>query len=123
MYWPTVFPGAYSGCGTVITERSSLEADDEPTAIQVYQRTDGLLISGVRVPSTRWVHVAVVYRAASRTGELYVDGVLRGTGSSAATDSLSMLRLGGGLCEVVIDDVFVFDRAITADEVTTLFAL
>jgi hypothetical protein len=34
-----------------------------------------------------------------------------------------MLRLGGGLCEVVIDDVFVFDRALTADEVTTLFAL
>ncbi|MBN8611236.1 MAG: hypothetical protein J0L92_11655 [Deltaproteobacteria bacterium] len=121
--WPTMFPGSFSGCGIVLTERTSLEADDEPTRVLGYAYGGGLTLSSGAVPSETWVHVVLVYRASGGSGELWVDGARVSIGGSAMPDSLVGARLSGSMCGMQLDDVFLFDRALDPSEIAQLRAL
>ncbi len=76
-----------------------------------------------------WVHVAVtVNRTSSATGTFYINGVQAGTFTVPAgsiTNPLSMLigeiRVPGGRCELAIDELELFDRELTSQEVQSLF--
>ncbi|WP_430786308.1 LamG-like jellyroll fold domain-containing protein [Actinoplanes sp. G11-F43] len=70
---------------------------------------------------TGWEHLAVVVDPASRTAQLYVNGTVRSTLSTAkpfnnrATD----LTIGGGFAGQ-IDDVRTYQRALTAAQITDI---
>jgi hypothetical protein len=83
-----------------------------------------------------WYHIAVTYDYSAQTYKLYVDGQLRGTQSNIAT-----LNINGGLFVVgagangsavnygqkgfigTIDELFVFNRALSQAEVSGLYEL
>jgi fructan beta-fructosidase len=87
----------------------------------------------------RWVHIAGVYDAASGKASLYVDGKLLGDDTQAGEmrldpESLSRpLMIGGELIDAdvndvqnvfdgYVDDVRVYDRALSAEEIGKLAA-
>ncbi len=74
----------------------------------------------------RWQHVAVVYDQAARTVSFYVDGRIAGTHQYTASPPAAMSRpLVIGIREYnltrafngLIDEVSVFDRALTAEQI------
>jgi len=77
-----------------------------------------------------WHHVVFVVDAAG--GGLYVDGVLKGSqpwmGTAGAPTTTQDVRLGhypgatgGGYLPGLVDEVRIYDRALTAAEVSLLF--
>lgn len=77
-------------------------------------------------PTDTWVHVAVVYDGPS--SGLFINGTLAEsfTDSSATFDSRFDLHIGGnpGYSEDwvgLLDDVFIYDRALTTDEITSIY--
>ena len=81
--------------------------------------------------SNSWYHVAFTWDRAAQQTQLYVDGVLRAT--SALTDagwvnSDRTLRIGSvwasnSAANGVWDEVRVYDRALTAEEIAALTLL
>ncbi len=84
-------------------------------------------------PSGRWIHVAVVYDAATQFVKLYVDGVYPG-GSTGANlsgniewSNRSSFRIGGaaGMSgnghQGMIDEFMIFNRALCASEIAALY--
>jgi concanavalin A-like lectin/glucanase superfamily protein len=101
--------------------------------------TFGIMISGstgivqrysttVRALNT-WYHVAAVYNAAARTLDIYVNGaldngVLLGTIPAAQTVPSTNVnigrRSGGYYFAGILDDLRIYGRALTADEIRTV---
>ncbi|MFP4394519.1 MAG: fibronectin type III domain-containing protein [Anaerolineales bacterium] len=90
-------------------------------------------ISGGPVVNGAWTHLAGVYDAASQTMSFYVNGKLAGSkeGIAFAPNTQRPLRIGAGVTEEIppkfyftglIDDVRVYDRALSADDVRALTA-
>lgn len=111
------------GCGRL----STAQVGGMPHALAY---NDAVNASGVEAASGVWVHVAAVYDGS--TLALFVNGALAET-SSAAVDAsqwaADLVRVGqstlGGVeataCNVDLDDVKVFARALDASEVTELY--
>lgn len=100
--------------GSAFTSAGSLPAISNP-----------LLNSG-----SPWVHVAVTVSRSSgpAAGVFYVNGSPAGTFSPPAgsvTNSLSMqigrMRLPGGTCEIAIDELELFNRALASSEIQDLY--
>jgi len=76
-----------------------------------------------------WKHMVYTYDIATNTAKIYIDGVLRNSGSfpSWNTQSGSSFYLGnlfGGAASAYVgamDDLKIYDRAISASEVSLLF--
>lgn len=75
-----------------------------------------------------WVHVAVTVDAANQMGTFYINGAPAGTflppaGSISNNLDLQIgrARLPGGMCELAIDELELFDRALTPQEVLALY--
>ncbi|WP_423441031.1 LamG-like jellyroll fold domain-containing protein [Limisphaera sp. VF-2] len=76
-----------------------------------------------------WVHVAVTVDATSGQGVFYINGTAAGTftvPAGSAANTLPMLigetRLPGGRCEIAIDELELFDRVLSSQEVLALYA-
>lgn len=90
--------------------------------------------SGVQMTSNNWHHIAVLFdrRAAATTGmkqTFYIDGMLQGSSARAdvfpgATNFTGTLRVGGNAgirnFDGVLDDVRVYERFLTEEEVKAL---
>ena len=83
------------------------------------------------ISNGQWTHVVVVWRASSKTAEFYINGVLNSTKTDATivekVSGSAPLIIGGlrnGLSpynfDGFIDDVRVYNRALSASEVSTL---
>jgi hypothetical protein len=85
------------------------------------------------VPIGTWIHVAMTYDAASGELVVYLNHAVDGThtvpeGSRCILDTPQPLRLGGGappgydqlFLDGLLDDVRVYDRALTAAEIAAL---
>jgi hypothetical protein len=91
---------------------------------------DAVVSTSAPVPGT-WTHLAGVYDAAAAKVRLYVDGVLAGEQARAASwQATGPLQIGrerlngnlGHYLDGMIDEVRVYNRAISADEVRGLVA-
>ena len=79
------------------------------------------------IPMGQWSHVACVYDNADL--KIYVDGVLVGTqaiGAKSVVNSASNVRIGSNdnndhFFHGVIDEVEIFNRALTADEIRAIY--
>jgi hypothetical protein len=80
-----------------------------------------------------WVHVAVTVNrsAPSPTGTFYINGVPAGTftpppANVSIINNLSMwmgkTRIGGGICELAIDELELFNRPLTPSEINHIWA-
>ena len=91
---------------------------------QIYLHTGtGNAATGVTIPSNEWVHLVVVYGSSSM--RLYVNSELKWTRSSPASGwGESDWWIGrapyGYPADAVIDDVFVYDRELTQEEIESL---
>jgi hypothetical protein len=82
------------------------------------------LVSEVSIPRDTWIHVAI-----TRTGNdynLYVNGVLAGSGTDTAPDlptttGWQMSGRGGFMYHGSLDEVTLYNRALSADEVAAIF--
>ncbi|MCS7091043.1 MAG: LamG-like jellyroll fold domain-containing protein [Verrucomicrobiota bacterium] len=75
-----------------------------------------------------WVHVAVTVDRANQLGVFYINGGVAGTFTppvSSVTNLLDVFigrhRLPRGHCELAIDELEVFNRALTAQEIWALY--
>ena len=76
--------------------------------------------------STGWHHLAEVQDGAAGTRDLFVDGVDVASGSASDANGAGALWIGGAVSVSeyffgLIDDVRVYDRALTANEITQAF--
>jgi hypothetical protein len=90
-------------------------------------------LSTIAVPLNTWTHIAAVFDSAARTQVLYINGVERGrvTGIPFGTifDTVGYLSLGYGgigsgsfkVANALIDETQIFNRALTATEVQTIY--
>lgn len=75
-----------------------------------------------------WYHVAIVYSQSAATQTVYIDGVPRGTTNfnETLTNNADSLQIGsdqgfaGRYFDGQIDEVYVFDQALTSGEITAL---
>lgn len=90
----------------------------------VYNSTNGTAGSYYHPAAGEWIHVGLVYK--DETQYLYINGELLATDGSgtgalkAATGSLNIGK-GSSYLNGDLDDVRFFDRALTAEEVNSLF--
>lgn len=75
-----------------------------------------------------WVHVAVTVDRTVGVGTFYINGFPAGTftpPSGSITNTLSMLigeiRVPGGRCEIAIDELEIFNRALTQAEIQAIY--
>ncbi|NUW41023.1 DNRLRE domain-containing protein [Nonomuraea rhodomycinica] len=81
------------------------------------------VLSGVEPPVGEWFHVAGVYDADTRTATLYVNGAQAGTAqlSTPVWNAQASLRIGAAMAGS-IDEVRIFQRPLSADEVASAMA-
>jgi hypothetical protein len=121
IYVPSLFPGALAGCPTLIAAAGYLEADDEPASVMLYGSNYSPNSSGlVDVNADGWTHVAMTYVAATGAMSLYVDATLRNGTTATIADSLDFARISAANCNVMIDDLYLFDRVLGASELATV---
>jgi hypothetical protein len=115
----------------------ALRVDAAGKAVFEYENgasTNPTAVSSANVNNNVWHHIVGV-RDGTRNAKIYVDGVLVGSQSLAAgntaVDTSSNIKIGGALftsgsfsgftnLNGLIDDLRVYSRALTAQEVTTL---
>jgi len=91
----------------------------------VYNTSYSYLISTTTITTNTWYNIVVTYNNGSR--ELFINGVSQGTATKTLVESSIEPTLGyrntGGSVRFngKIDQVRIFDRAITSDEVETLY--
>ena len=88
---------------------------------------DTTIASSVNINDGTWHHLAATRNNTSGAMEVYVDGVLRGsgtgpTGSRTLPPSLRIgsLQTGNNFLNGTLDDVRLYDRILTASEITQL---
>ncbi len=95
-----------------------------------YTNPGGWLNSNASIHNGAWHHLVTTFNSA--TVNIYVDGVLKATGARTATslDNANILQIGGataagGGCvswfNGTLDDVTIYDRAISAAEVSDIY--
>jgi len=90
-----------------------------------YSGSGGILYFAFPLQLRKWFHLTVVNK--SDKSYLYVDGVLRATHSALHRASSELFRIGGGVFgstqfgHNLIDQVRIFNRALTEDEVKALY--
>lgn len=121
IYVPSLFPGMLAGCAALIAAAGALEADDEPASVVLYGNNYLPNSSGlVDVNGDGWTHVAMTYVAATGATSLYVDATLRTGTTATIADSLDSARISAANCNVMIDDLYLFDRVLGASELATV---
>jgi hypothetical protein len=89
---------------------------------------DGALETTTALAANQWRHVALVYSASADTYQIYLDGVLHKSGSAALSSQTAGLLSFGvrtGATDYwlgALDDVRVFDRGLSAQEVAAFGA-
>jgi uncharacterized repeat protein (TIGR01451 family) len=136
-----IFPTAHpNDDATIVSRRDSKRIGFQlDTSVDTGARTVSLKLSnGARYGATtlqtnRWYHVAGVYDAAARTVHVYLNGVLDDSTNRAVTPSGSQAnsvvnvyigrRPSGNGYEFqgTIDEVTIYDRALSQSEITALF--
>lgn len=106
--------------------------NDSGDKLQFFISSDGTSVTFVEAAFTptlgRWYHVAVVYDAAAGSARLYVNGVDIGGGTGLSTsihNGVGPLILGaygtpGAFFDGMEDDVAIFNRKLTVNEVKSL---
>ena len=118
--------GTYRGI-VITTPQSELYVLSD--VFGIYDNNTGLFrSSGVNVADDQWHHVTTVYRSGVANGtELYVDGVLKANVTATNAGSVSAVDIGCGQgCSTQtfpgkIDDVRIYNRALSAQEVKRLY--
>jgi hypothetical protein len=122
----TGLPAAASTIVSLTGTSSAVKLGLSPTLLRVL-RNDGTALISTTAPSTgSWHHVAYTWDGSSNN--LYVDGVAV-TATATAHDSAAVTAAfigatsaGAGFFNGSIDEVRIFDRALTAVEVSSLAA-
>ncbi len=77
----------------------------------------------------KWYHIIGSYDSTSRLSRIYIDGVLKGGGGAALgfpgnTGVVNVAHDGGtGYFNGFIDEVMIFNRVVTAEEVTDIYSV
>ncbi len=139
--WPdksrTLTPEAANGVMTLTGQRMALNADNVATmgvgtvgvsvgtnGISVFERTVSSVTSPLVYSNaiTGWTHLAVVYQ--DRQPSLFVNGIGVRTGlaspRTAVLPSTSLSRSGVGAFSGMVDEMDIYDRALTAAEIKAL---
>lgn len=95
--------------------------------IEVYTWSDDLTVD-TQAPEEGWLHIAVTYDE-TRTLRVYVNGIMRGIrqypdGIDTVPSKVNIggsAALGGATYAGYIDEVSVYDRALSADEVGSIY--
>jgi hypothetical protein len=88
---------------------------------------DTTVASSVNINNGAWRHVAATRNNTSGAMAVYVDGVLRGSGTGPARSRtwptilrIGSLQTGNNFLNGTLDDVRLYDRILTAAELTAL---
>lgn len=129
-------------CGTfgaVLARQSNGQFSDNilalntanPASARIVWKQSGAsaaLITGTSLVGTNWHHVAITFSTAGST--LYFDGVPEGSGVGPALNNSAAIALsigawsgdGGGYSTSSLDDVAIWDKPLTADQIAELAA-
>jgi hypothetical protein len=90
---------------------------------------DSTFASSVNINDNTWHHVAATRNNTSGATAVYVDGVLRGSGTGAtgsrtfpASLRIGSLQTGNNFLNGTLDDVRLYDRVLTPGEIAALLA-
>lgn len=115
---------------TFLSKDTNYEAHIDSTGHVFWWWGTGSMTSTATVPIGSWTHVALVYASGSQT--IYINGVASGTATFAGVLPVNALPLqigddqafGGGTrrFDGMIDEVKIFNAALTATQVSTGYA-
>jgi hypothetical protein len=120
-----------SSANTVLMEKGTngfFMLQPVPAGVDLYINTVDTVTggwSGFR--DGRWHHLFVTYNASSNTATLYKDGasigVVTSAGGSSANNNVLYIgsRAGSYAIDATIDDVRIYNRALSANEVRSLY--
>ena len=85
-----------------------------------------------QMEADRWYHVVATFKRNTKSQEVYVDGVLEGSRTSsgvpiiktgdATGDGMWIARYSSTYFKGIMDDVMIFSKALSEDEITALYA-
>lgn len=127
-YSAWIKPTDIAGRHTILSNKRTLLAIHDGT-LQWWADTDTFQSDGtIPVSAGSWYHVAVT-ETAGNAYALYVNGVLAGNGTMAAIDNgnpdtlyIGRYNEGSWYFKGLIDDVRIYDRALSAEEISVLAA-
>lgn len=108
--------------------------DTSGDEITFFILSNSTITSSVNLETNRWYHVVMTYNDAANSVVFYVDGAaVADNGGAAESSSIAStagisLKLGGEffsgeICSCVMDDTRIYNRTLTATEVTQLYNL
>ncbi|MES9948135.1 MAG: calcium-binding protein, partial [Candidatus Thiodiazotropha sp.] len=113
-----------SSYGTIVEKMGAYSLYLYNNELTVSNGTSGIHIrSGVNLVDGQWHHVSMTFDSGVANGtRLYIDGVEVAVGTMTVEDQTSNLRVGGryvngGRFTGLIDEVAVFDRVLSADQI------
>jgi hypothetical protein len=143
-YWTYAF-ATMPGAGIVITDRYGSDAQcrykydshinsTNQYDIRMYNYTTvNEVLSPNKISNNTWILISIVYDLASSTLKLYENGVMVGSTPSniwnSANNPTTIGAWGAGTCSPSpntffngkIDDIRIYNRALTASEITSIF--
>jgi len=86
--------------------------------------------SSINFADTNWHHIVMTYDTTTRIAEVFIDGSSIGTQTESSRNSpIGVMQIGAynngasNVLDGVIDEVFIWNRTLSADEVKTLYDL
>jgi len=86
-------------------------------------RVASMVLSKASITTGKWIHAVVIRVKSTGKKTIYINGVLdnSGTGSTVSLNSNSKIKVGRDW-EGMIDDLRIYDRALSAQEISTLYS-
>jgi MSHA biogenesis protein MshQ len=118
-----------SGLKTIISKDENYEFHLQPSGeIFWWWGTHSFATSGAGITAGNWFHIAITYKSGQQV--IYVNGIEKGTGTFTGNLTLNNapLHIGqdqsysGRFFEGYIDEVHIYDGALTATEINELYA-
>ena len=117
-----------SGWGSLVMKQNSFGLEVQNGTVYANVGNGSTWTNTVNAPLTAgtWKHVVQTFNGSTNTNSIYVDGVLRASGTGTFTNSASNLLIGSwnGSSEFFngkIDEVRVYNSALTATEISALY--
>lgn len=82
---------------------------------------EGIFCNTPSTNNNTWYHIVVNYTSSDNNYAIYVNGILQGSKIMTSSFQDTVVNIGNSTFNGKIDDVRIFNRVLTPEEISTLY--